>query len=97
MRGGWSSGAWAVFFIWAGIAMLAGVPWGWFFTGVGVLTLAAQLVRWWMDLRIEGFWVVCGIVFLVGGVWELLGIAWSLAPILLIVLGATLLWKAVRH
>lgn len=30
--------AWAVFFIWVGIAMLADVPWGWFLLGVGALS-----------------------------------------------------------
>jgi hypothetical protein len=89
------AGAWAVFFIWAGISMLAGVPWGWFFVGVGVLTLVAQFARRQMDMKIEGFWVACGTVFLASGVWELLAIPWSLAPVLLILLGVVLFWKAV--
>ena len=29
--------AWAVFFIWVGIATLFAIPWGWFFLGVGFL------------------------------------------------------------
>ena len=49
--------AWSVFFIWAGISMIAGVPWGWFFIGVGVLTLAAQFARRQMGMKIESFWV----------------------------------------
>ncbi len=87
--------AWAVFFIWIGIAMLAGLPWGWFFLGVGLLILATQLVRWQMDMEIEGFWVACGVVFLAGGLWGLLNLPWPLAPILLILLGVTLLGRAV--
>jgi len=87
--------AWAVFFIWVGIAMLAEVPWGWFLLGVGVLILAAQFARWWMDIKVEGFWVACGVVFLTGGLWTLLDLPWPLAPILLILLGVTLLGKAV--
>ncbi len=87
--------AWAVFFIWVGIAMLAAIPWGWTLLGIGVLTLAPQLVRWQMELSVEGFWVACGVVFLASGVWLLLDLAWPLAPILIILFGAALLAKAV--
>jgi hypothetical protein len=87
--------AWAVFFIWVGIAMLAEVPWGWFLLGVGVLILAAQLVLWQMSLKFEGFWIACGLVFVAGGVWTLLQLPWPLAPILLILLGVALLGKTI--
>jgi hypothetical protein len=87
--------AWAVFFIWVGIAMLAEVPWGWFLLGVGVLIVVAQFARWQMGMKIEGFWVACGAVFLAGGLWQLLNLPWPLAPILLILLGVALLGKAV--
>jgi hypothetical protein len=46
---------------------LAQLAWGWFLRGVGVLILAAQIARWQMDMEVEGFWLACGIVFLVGG------------------------------
>ncbi len=86
--------AWALFFIWVGIAMLMEVPWGWFLVGVGVLTLAAQLFHWQMDNKIDRFWIACGVVFLAGGVWMLLQIQWPLAPLLIILLGVVLLGKA---
>jgi hypothetical protein len=91
------SAAWATFVVWAGIAMLTEVSWGWFFVGVGVITLAAQFVRWQMGLRIEGFWIICGAMFLAGGAWDLLAIRWAFAPVLLIVLGLALFWRAVRR
>ncbi len=84
---------WAIFFIWVGFAMLAEMPWGWFLLGVGVIILLAQLARRRMDLKIEGFWVACGIVFLAGGLWNLLALPWPLAPILLILLGVVMLGK----
>jgi hypothetical protein len=87
--------AWAVFFLWAGIALLANLPWGWFLLGVGILILAGQIARWLMDMKIEGFWATCGVVLLAGGVWTLLNLPWPLAPILLILLGVVLLGKAV--
>jgi hypothetical protein len=87
--------AWAAFFIWVGIAMLAELPWGWFLLGVGVLILAVQLVRLQINMKIEGFWVACGAVFLAGGLWKLLALPWPLAPILLILLGVALIGKAI--
>jgi len=87
--------AWAVFFIWVGIAMLADVPWGWFLLGVGALILTAEFARWQMDLKLSGFWIACGTVFLAGGLWILLDLPWPLAPILIILLGVVLLGKTV--
>ncbi len=85
--------AWALFFIWAGVSILASLTWGWFLLGVGVLTLGAQLARWQMDIEIEGFWVGCGIVLLAAGIWSLLDLPWPLSAIMLIALGTFLLGK----
>jgi hypothetical protein len=87
--------AWATFFIWIGIVMLANVSGGWFLLGVGILTLAIQSARWQMNMKIEGFWVACGAVFLAGGLWTLLNLPWPFVPILLILLGVALLGKTV--
>jgi len=95
LAGRLESAAWAAFFVWAGIAMLAEVRWGWFFVGVGVITLAAQFVRRQMGMKIDGFWIICGTMFLAGGAWDLLAVRWAFAPVLLIVLGLALFWKAV--
>jgi hypothetical protein len=89
------SATWAIFLIWVGVAMLADVPWGWFLLGTGALVTAAQFARWQMGLKIEGFWVACGAVFLAGGLWRLLELPWPLAPILLVLLGVALLCKVV--
>ncbi len=86
---------WAIFFIWVGFAMLTEMPWGWFLLGVGALILLAQLARRQMDLKIDGFWVACGIVFLAGGLWSLLALPWPLAPVLLILLGVVMLGKTI--
>ncbi len=87
--------AWALFFIWVGVALLAPIPWGWFLVGVAVLILAVQLVRWQIGMMVESFWVACGAVCLAGGLWNVLELPWPLAPILLILLGVALLGKAV--
>jgi xanthosine utilization system XapX-like protein len=48
-----------------------------------------------MDMKIEGFWIACGAVFLAGALWTLVDLPWPLAPILLILLGVVLLGKAI--
>jgi len=45
---------------------------------------------------LEKFWVVVGLLFLVGGVWESVDIEVSLAPIIMIAAGAALLLSIVR-
>ncbi len=87
--------AWAVSFIWVGVAMLAQIPWGWFLVGAAILILAAQLGRWLTGIVIENFWVACGLVFLAGGLWNILELPWPLAPLLLIAFGLVLLGKAI--
>jgi hypothetical protein len=88
--------AWGAFLIWIGIAMLLAISWGWFLVGLGILILAAQLARSQMNIKVEGFWVAWGAVFLIGGLWTVLNLAsWPLVPIVLILLGVVLLGKAI--
>ncbi len=68
---------------------------GVFLLGVGILILTAQFARWLMDVNIEGVWVACGGVFLIGGLWTLLELPWPLAPILVILLGLVWLGRAI--
>lgn len=87
---------WGLFFIWIGIAFLAdlGVAVG--LLGVGVITLAAQAARKYLNLKLEGFWVVVGLLLLVGGILGLLEAKVDLVPIILIVAGLALLAYAFR-
>ena len=82
---------WGLFFIWVGIALLMDFSWGVGLLGVAVITLGGQAVRKYFGIALEKFWVVCGLLFLVGGVWELYRVEVSLVPILLIVAGGALL------
>jgi hypothetical protein len=86
--------AWASFFIWVGSAILANIGWGWFLAGLGVIVLAAQAAVPAAGEKVEGAWLICGTVFLVAGLWELLGLEWPLAPLLMILLGIGILWRA---
>ena len=91
------SAAWAVFFIWLGVVMLAGLPWDWFLLGVGVLILGAQMMRQQRSLKVDRFGVVIGVIILSAGMWDLLALPLPLMPIILIVLGGYLLWKTLSR
>ena len=82
---------WGLFFIWIGIALVAHVGWGAGLLGVGVIILGAQVTRKYFGLKLEGFWVVAGFLFVLGGVWELFNVPLDLMPILCIVAGVGLL------
>ncbi len=85
---------WGLFFIWIGIALLADVGWGVGLVGVGIIILGAQVSRRYLALKPEGFWVVVGFLFVVGGIWELFNVQLALVPILCIVAGVALLASA---
>jgi hypothetical protein len=82
---------WGLFFIWVGIAFLSDVNFGVGLLVVGVITLGAQAARKYFGLSLEGFWVVAGLFFTAGGLWELVNIKQSLVPILLIIVGVLLI------
>ncbi len=86
--------AWAVFFIWVGIALFAALPWGGFILGVSVRVLGAQYARWRTGQPVEAFWLICGGLFLVTAFWSLFGLSTPLVPLLIILFGAWLLGKA---
>ena len=85
------AGGWGLFFIWVGISILAGFSFAIGLLGVGIITLGVQLVRKFYNLKLEGFWFVVGILFILGGIWELLKIEVQLVPIIIIVAGIVIL------
>jgi hypothetical protein len=89
--------AWGLFFIWVGVALIADIGWGLGLLGVGAITLGGQLARKYFGLAIERFWVGVGLFFVLGGLWELLGVEVGLVPIMLIVAGVALLLSAMRR
>jgi hypothetical protein len=90
------SAGWALFIIWVGIALLADVGWGWGLIGVAAIILGEGVVRWLKGLRIHGFSIAMGLMFLLAGLWELLSVTWPLIPILIIGFGLALLFNAFR-
>ena len=92
--------SWSLFFIWMGIALFAEVGWGAGLLGVGFIILGTQVIRKYLGLKLEGFWVAFGFFFALGGLWELFNVQFiGIIPILcfgvgLAVLVFTLVGKA---
>jgi len=82
---------WGLFFVWIGISFLAGFTFAVGLLGVGVITLCVQLARKFSNLKLNGFWIVVGLLFIIGGISELLEIEFQLVPVLIIVAGLVIL------
>jgi hypothetical protein len=61
---------------------------------VGVLGLGEQVARRYYSLNMEGFWVVVSLLFVVGGLWNLIEANVDLVPLLLIAAGLAVLFSA---
>ncbi len=91
-----AAAGWGLFFAWIGIVLLLEIGAGVGLLGVGIITLGAQAARHHFNLRLEGFWVVVGSLFAVGGLWELYKVKLSLVAILLIAAGLALFISALK-
>lgn len=87
--------AWGLLFVWVGVGTLAQVGWGYGLIGVGVIILGAQLARRFVvGLELEAFSTAVGLIFLLGGIWELFSVQVELVPILCIAAGVALILSA---
>jgi energy-coupling factor transporter transmembrane protein EcfT len=69
---------WGLFFIWMGATLFAHLGWGVGLLGVGMITLGVQAARKYFELKLEGFWVVMGFFFVLGGVWKFFNVPFDL-------------------
>jgi hypothetical protein len=81
---------WGLFLIWLGIVLLAKAQTSVALLGIGIIMLGVQLARMALKLRLEGFWFVAGLLFIVGALWQLADTRIPLVPILLIAAGLAL-------
>lgn len=88
---------WGLFFIWVGVAWFADLGLGISLLGIAVITLGVQLLRRLLRYDVERFWVVVGLLFALGGAWELMAIERPLVPVLLIVAGIIILGSGWRR
>ncbi|UCC80607.1 MAG: hypothetical protein JSW64_04410 [Candidatus Zixiibacteriota bacterium] len=87
---------WALFFIWVGIAFLLDFGFGVGLLGIGVITLGVQVARTRYGLKTETFWIIVGVLFFLGGLWQLFEPDIPLIPILLIIAGLIVLLSVMR-
>jgi hypothetical protein len=88
--------AWGAFLILLGGFMFVPeeiIRGGWWSIGVGVIMLGLNAARYFNELRMSGFTTFLGVISLVGGALEVIGLYELDGAILLIVLGAYLLVK----
>jgi hypothetical protein len=85
---------WGLFFVWIGAAIITGIGWGTGLIGVGAIILCGQVARRYLVVKTEGFPILLGSLFVIGGIWELFTIQSSLAPVLCIIAGLAMLASA---
>ena len=82
---------WGVLLIWTGAALLLHWSWGVGLVGAGAILLAAQALRRYLRLRIDGFGLVAGLVLVACGVWNMFDVTLDLVPLLCIAAGIAFL------
>lgn len=93
-----SAAGWGAFFMWMGIAFLTNISWGAGLLGVGIIVLAGEAARKCFGMRLDLFWLMMGIIFVVWGADQALGIQVGgiLWPIVSIALGLAILVNGLR-
>jgi len=91
------SAGWGLFLIWVGASFLMDLGWGVGLIGVAAVIFVMQVARRYYGRNLERFRVVVGVLFLLGGVWELFQIELAMGPVLLIVAGGALLLTMFRR
>lgn len=82
---------WGSFLIWLGIVLMVGADTSVALLGIGIIMVGVQVARLVLKLHMEGFWLVVGLLFVAGGIWQLIDTRLPLVPILLIVAGLALM------
>jgi len=82
---------WGLFLIWLGIVLLARAQASVALLGIGIIMLGVQLARMVLNLHLERFWLVAGLLFIVGALWQLADPGVSVVSILLIAAGLALI------
>ena len=88
--------AWGLFLIMVGGFMFVPqnqIPQGLWSIGIGVIMLGLNAARYFYGIRMSGFTTFLGILSLLGGSLELIGVTSLQGALLLIILGAWLIFK----
>lgn len=87
---------WSLFFIWIGIGMIAGFRTGLTLLGIGLIVLGGQAGRKYYQLKVEKFWIIVGLLFLCGGLWDIFSLNVPFAAVILILIGVLSLFTTLR-
>ncbi len=88
---------WAFFFVMSGILLVMPegmVPEGAWLIGTGLIILVFSAIRYLYRIKIEGFWLVMGILFLSFGLSGYFSLDLPILPILLVLFGMSITYKA---
>ena len=88
---------WGLFLIWMGVLFIGGFSTAIGFLGIGLIALGVQAARRAAGLGLERFWVVVGVLFTAGAVWEYLSPGLPLISVVLILIGVAVVRSAVRR
>ncbi len=89
---------WGVLFLAIGVvSLLPAMPDGSWLVAAGLVMLGASAARAWMRLPVHGATVVAGVVTLTAGIFTVAGLTTEVGPLVLIVLGLTLMVGALSH
>jgi hypothetical protein len=69
------------------------LPEGTWLVGTGIIILGLAAVRYFNDIQVSGFWTALGVIALGIGIGDVLGLDIPVVPILLIIIGASILLK----
>jgi hypothetical protein len=84
---------WSLFFIWIGVVMITGADTPAAFVGIGTIMLGVQGARGYFQLKVEKFWTIVGLLFLVGGLWETFDLSAPFGAFVLIIIGVLILFS----
>jgi len=87
---------WGMVLLWLGITSLFALGWPIFLIGLGVIALAMQGLRAMLQVPVEGFWLILGVIFIVAGVSESFGTRFPFVPVALILFGLAALYDAFK-
>lgn len=73
--------------------MQGGIGRAWSLPGISAIVLSVEVILRLNDEGIDSLMLASGVVLLAGAIWELLGLDWRLAPVLLIALVLVMLWN----
>lgn len=87
---------WALFLIMIGGLWLAPeglVPEGSWLIGTGIIILGLIAVRYLYGIKVNGFWLVLGLIALAFGISSVFGVNIPVLPILIIIIGLNIVLK----